>query len=161
MLTAGIALPAVYGASSPKMNAADLRTKGYELQLVWRDSFNLFGKPFHYSATASFSDYFTEITKFDNRERSFAKSYYVGMRIGEIWGYHTDGLFASDAEAAAYEVDQTFVNQAIISAAGDERGLHGGDVKFLDLNGDGVVNQGKNTVDDPGDRTIIGNNQPR
>lgn len=72
MLTAGIALPAVYGASSPKMNAADLRTKGYELQLVWRDSFNLFGKPFHYSATASFSDYFTEITKFDNRERSFA-----------------------------------------------------------------------------------------
>lgn len=35
MLTAGIALPAVYGASSPKMNAADLRTKGYELQLVW------------------------------------------------------------------------------------------------------------------------------
>lgn len=158
MLTAGVALPAVYGASSPKMNAADLRTKGYEFQLSWRDGFNLFGKPFNYSVTASFSDYITEITKFDNPERTFAKSYYVGMRMGEIWGYHTGGLFRSDAEAADYKIDQTFVNQAIISAAGDERGLHGGDVKFLDLNGDGVVNQGKNTVDDPGDRTIIGNN---
>lgn len=161
MLTAGVALPAVYGASSPKMNAADLRTKGYEFQLSWRDGFNLFGKPFNYSVTASFSDYITEITKFDNPERTFAESYYVGMRMGEIWGYHTGGLFRSDAEAADYKIDQTFVNQAIISAAGDERGLHGGDVKFLDLNGDGVVNQGKNTVDDPGDRTIIGNNQPR
>lgn len=149
MLTAGVALPAVYGASSPKMNAADLRTKGYEFQISWRDGFNLFGKPFNYSVTASFSDYITEITKFDNPERTFAKSYYVGMCMGEIWGYHTDGLFRSDAEAADYKIDQTFVNQAIISAAGDERGLHGGDVKFLDLNGDGVVNQGKNTVDDP------------
>lgn len=86
MLTAGVALPAVYGASSPKMNAADLRTKGYEFQLSWRDGFNLFGKPFNYSVTASFSDYITEITKFDNPERTFAKSYYVGMRMGEIWG---------------------------------------------------------------------------
>lgn len=125
MLTAGVALPAVYGASSPKMNAADLRTKGYEFQLSWRDGFNLFGKPFNYSVTASFSDYITEITKFDNPERTFAKSYYVGMRMGEIWGYHTGGLFRSDAEAADYKIDQTFVNQAIISAAGDERGLHG------------------------------------
>ena len=105
MLTAGVALPAVYGASSPKMNAADLRTKGYEFQLSWRDGFNLFGKPFNYSVTASFSDYITEITKFDNPERTFAKSYYVGMRMGEIWGYHTGGLFRSDAEAADYKID--------------------------------------------------------
>lgn len=81
MLTAGVALPAVYGASSPKMNAADLRTKGYEFQLSWRDGFNLFGKPFNYSVTASFSDYITEITKFDNPERTFAKSYYVGIVV--------------------------------------------------------------------------------
>lgn len=82
MLTAGVALPAVYGASSPKMNAADLRTKGYEFQLSWRDGFNLFGKPFNYSVTASFSDYITEITKFDNPERTFAKSYYVRYAYG-------------------------------------------------------------------------------
>ncbi len=161
MLTAGVALPSVYGASSPKMNAADLRTKGYELSLVWRDSFRLLGRTFRYSASVSFSDYVSKITKFDNPERSFAKSYYEGMTIGEIWGYHSDGLFRTDEEAANYPVDQTYVNQAIISAAGDSRGLHAGDVRFLDLNGDGYVDAGKNTVDDPGDRTIIGNKSPR
>ena len=35
MLTAGYALPEAYGASSPKMNTADMRTKGYELSLGW------------------------------------------------------------------------------------------------------------------------------
>src|SRR5690606_21749829 len=30
-----------------------------------------------------------------------------------------------------------------------------------DLNGDGVINQGDNTLDNPGDRQIIGNNAPR
>ena len=161
MLTAGVALPATYGASSPKMNSADLRTKGYELQLSWRDHFELFGQPFQYSATVSFSDYLSKITKYDNPERSFAKSYYEGMTLGEIWGYHSDGLFASDEEAASYSVDQSYINNAINAAAGDERGLKAGDVRFLDLNGDGKVDQGQNTVDDPGDRTIIGNTKPR
>ena len=39
MLMPGKTLPAVYGASSPKMNAADLRTKGWELSATWDDSF--------------------------------------------------------------------------------------------------------------------------
>ena len=42
-----------------------------------------------------------------------------------------------------------------------QRGLHAGDLKFLDLDGDNVISIGKNTVDDPGDREIIGNSQPR
>lgn len=161
MLTAGVALPATYGASSPKMNAADLRTRGYEVQLVWRDGLTLAGQPFQYQVSLSFSDYITTVTKYDNPDKSFSKSYYKGMRWGEIWGYLTDGLFASDEEAANYPVDQSYVNNAIISAAGDERGLHAGDVKFRDLDGDGVVGVGENTVDHPGDRRIIGNSQPR
>jgi hypothetical protein len=36
-----------------------------------------------------------------------------------------------------------------------------GDLKFADLNGDGFVNIGKNTLQDPGDRKIIGNTTPR
>ena len=36
-----------------------------------------------------------------------------------------------------------------------------GDIKFIDINGDGVVDQGKNTVDDPGDKRIIGNDRAR
>lgn len=34
-------------------------------------------------------------------------------------------------------------------------------LKFLDLDDDNVISIGKNTVDDPGDREIIGNSQPR
>lgn len=36
-----------------------------------------------------------------------------------------------------------------------------GDIMFEDLNGDKVINEGANTVDDPGDRKIIGNSTPR
>ena len=161
MLTAGIALPSAYGASSPKMNSADLRTKGYELSLGWADQFTLAGKPFSYNVSVSFNDYVSHITKFDNPEKSFAKTYYEGMMLGEIWGYRTDGLFFSDEEASMYPVDQTSVNFIINASSGAEKGLRGGDIKFVDLDGDNKITLGKNTVDDPGDREIIGNSEPR
>src|SRR3546814_15678949 len=90
MLTTGVALPAVYGANPPEMNAADLRTKGYEIAFNWRDQFNLAGKPFSYRLGVNLSDYKTVVTKYDNPERSFAKAHYVGEEWGEIWGYRTD-----------------------------------------------------------------------
>ena len=155
MLTDGIALPSVYGASSPKMNTADLRTSGYELSLSWKDMFMLAGRPFQYNVGFNFSDYTTVITKYDNPEYSFAMDYYEGMRVGEIWGYRTGGLFASDAEAAVYDVDQSSVN------GGQKDGPLGGDLKFLDLDGDKIISIGSNSVDNPGDREIIGNSEPR
>lgn len=155
MLTDGIALPSVYGASSPKMNTADLRTSGYELSLSWKDMFMLAGRPFQYNVGFNFSDYTTVITKYDNPEYSFAMDYYEGMKVGEIWGYRTGGLFASDAEAAAYDVDQSSVN------GGQKDGPLGGDLKFLDLDGNKIISIGANSVDDPGDREIIGNSEPR
>ncbi len=161
MLTAGIALPAVYGADSPKMNTADLRTKGYELTVSWKDMFMLLGKPFSYNASFVFSDYISEITKFDNPEKSFAKNYYEGMRWGEIWGYRVDGYFLTDEEAASYPVDQSVVNAIINGSAGAEKGLRAGDLKFIDKDGDNRISTGKNTVDDPGDMEILGNSQPR
>lgn len=39
--------------------------------------------------------------------------------------------------------------------------LYPGDIKFEDLNGNGYIDRGQNTVDDPGDRKIIGNEEPR
>ena len=162
MLTAGIALPATYGADSPKMNSADLRTKGYELSLNWRDEFQLLRRPFSYSVTLTFNDYVSNITKFDNPDRSFAKKYYEGMRWGEIWGYRIDGLFASDEEARNYPVDQTTVNEIINASAGAEKYIpYPGDMRFEDLNGNDAIDRGSSTVDDPGDREIIGNSQPR
>lgn len=161
MLTAGISLPGVYGTSSPKMNSADMRTMGYELSLGWQDMFKLAGKPFSYQVNLSFNDYISTITKFNNPEKAFAKNYYEGMRIGEIWGYHIDGVFRTDAEAASYEVDQRSVNDIINSSSGALKGLHAGDLRFGDLDGDGRISRGEDTVDNPGDRRIIGNKEPR
>jgi len=161
MLTAGIALPAVYGASSPKTNSADLRTTGYELQIGWRDQFVLGNHPFEYNISASLSDYTSVITRFNNPEKAFAKNYWEGMKYGEIWGYHIEGLFASDEDAKNRPVDQSIVNTIINGSAGEEKGLRAGDLIFSDLNGNGKIDKGENTVDNPGDRRIIGNSQPR
>ena len=160
MLTTGKALPSVYGASAPRTNNADLRTIGYELALSWRDHFNLAGHPFEYNVTATFNDFIGYITKFDNPTKDLS-TYYVGMRYGEIWGYTTDGFFASDAEAAAYTVDQSPVCSIIYASVGGEQGLRAGDLKYVDRDGDGIIGPGANTVDNPGDRKIIGNSQPR
>lgn len=160
MLTDGENLPAVYGASVPKKNCADLRTKGYELMLSWRDMFQLAGKPFSYHVTATFSDYVTDVTRYKNDERTFALSHYEGKRWGEIWGYCVDGLFDSDDEAAAY-TSQIIHESVKISGYGEDAKWRGGDLKFVDLNGDGKISLGQNTVDEPGDRKVIGNTQPR
>lgn len=154
MLTEGVALPGIYGASSPKMNAANLRTTGYELSLSWRDQFNLGGKPFGYRISATLSDFKTIITKYDNPERSFAKDYYVGMELGEIWGYEVDGLFQSDAEAAEY---QTIVDLSYLKPGSSDQKWGAGDLKYVDINGNGKIDIGANTVDEPGDRKILGN----
>lgn len=160
MLTTGKALPAVYGASAPKTNNADLRTLGYELALTYRDSFMLLRKPFDFSITGTFNDFVGYITKFDNPTGNLS-TYYKGMRYGEIWGYTTDGFFRSDEEAAAYPVDQSPVCSIIYSSTGGEQGLRAGDLKYVDLDGDNIISQGANTVENPGDRRIIGNSQPR
>ena len=157
MLTAGESLPAVYGASAPKENVADLRTRGYEFTIGWRDSFKLGGKPFNYGASVVFSDYISHITRFNNPNKLFAKDYYEGMTYGEIWGYHVDGLFATDEEAQSYAVDQSKVNDAQIFP----NGLFAGDMKFADLDGNGKIDKGAEKVGDSGDWQIIGNSQPR
>ena len=157
MLTDGDALPGVFGADPPKANSADLRTKGYELSLSWRDQFTLAGHPFGYHARATLSDFRSHITKFDNPTRTFGKSYYEGMRIGDIWGFVVDGLFATDEEAKQYTsevLDCSYINGRMTG------GFLAGDLKFVDLDGDRVLGIGSNTVDKPGDRKILGNSLP-
>jgi len=163
MLTAGEPLPAVYGASVPKENSADLRTKGYEITLSWRDSFNLGTHPFNYGASVVFSDYVSHITRFNNPDKLFAKTYWEGMKYGDIWGYTVDGLFATDEEAAAYTVDQSLVNDSQIfpKSSTSPNGLYAGEMRFVDLDGDGAINKGEERVGKSGDWQIIGNSQPR
>jgi TonB-linked SusC/RagA family outer membrane protein len=155
MLTGSQKLPAIFGAEEPRANSADLKTQGWDLSVGWRDRFMLTGSPFSYSVRLMLSDSRTFITRFANPNKlipSDDKSYYEGQEIGEIWGYETLGYFSSDEEAAGW-ADQT--------AVGNGRPFLAGDLKFKDLNNDGFINQGDNTVDDPGDRRIIGNKSYR
>jgi TonB-linked SusC/RagA family outer membrane protein len=156
MLTDGMDLPSVYGAGVPQMNAADLRTKGYELSLSWRDSFKAGGKDFQYFLKGTLSEFRSTITKFNNKNKLLS-NYYEGMELGEIWGFHIDGLFASDAEAASYtsQVDQSYCNANL------NGGWKAGDLKYADLDGDGVIGVGANTLEDHGDRIYLGNGLPR
>ena len=156
MLTDGMDLPAVYGAGVPQMNAADLRTKGYELSLGWRDSFKLAGKDFSYFIKGTASDYRANITHFKN-ETKLLSSFYDGYELGQIWGFHVIGLFASDEEAKEYtsKVDQSYFNANL------NGGWKAGDLKYEDRDGDGVVGVGDNTLSNPGDRFYLGNQKAR
>ncbi|UKJ06884.1 SusC/RagA family TonB-linked outer membrane protein [Solitalea lacus] len=160
MLIPGKTLPAVFGASSPRENAADMRTKGWELALNWKNRTTLANKPFSYNFGIGLSDYTATITRFDN-PGNLLSNYYVGQQLGEIWGYSIDGYFRTDEEAAAYKIDQSYVNQQRLRAPGQWSKLLAGDMKFKDLNGDNMVNAGKNTLDDHGDLKVIGNSLPR
>ena len=90
------------------------------------------------------------ITKYDLNPTGSLGDYYVGREIGEIWGYTTEGLYQTDEDAA--KLDKT-------KLAGYK--WLAGDVKYKDLNGDGKIDYGKNTLDDHGDLSVIGNNQAR
>lgn len=163
ILAAGKTLPSIYGANEPQINSNDMRTRGWEAVLSWNDSFNLLRSPFSYGVSVNFSGYESEYTKCDNPSGLISDPY-VGKKTGDIWGYRIDGLFKSDEEAAAYaaNLDLQQVLKGCYNATGSYGvGVRGGDPKYLDLNGDGYVNSGQNTVNDPGDRVIIGNSVPR
>jgi hypothetical protein len=72
------------------------------------------------------------------------------MKLGEIWGFTTTGLFKTDQDAQSW--DQSYLSGDIWRA---------GDVQYADINGDGKIDIGANTVDNPGDLSIIGNSTPR
>lgn len=157
MVAKGLQLPNVYGATEPKENSADLLTQGFELSAGWMDSFTLLKKKCSYNAKFVISDNYAYITKIVN-DTKLINSNYAGKRIGEIWGYTTDGYFKTEAEAKTYPVNQVWVNRIMESY---NIPLSAGDMRFVDLDGDNVITAGQNTVDDPGDQSVIGNSTPR
>ncbi|WP_207795771.1 TonB-dependent receptor [Sphingobacterium haloxyli] len=153
MFTVGPTLPAIFGTDVPKGNYADLQTKGWEVNVTWKDRFQLNNKPFNYDIRFVLADYTAEVTKYNNADKLLT-DYYVGQRIGEIWGYRVEGLFRSEEEIAN-SASQTNVPNT------NTRKNYPGDLKFKDLDGDGVIYQGLNQADNSGDKTIIGNSTSR
>ena len=159
MLTTSLTLPDVFGAPSPKENCADLRTKGYEITVSWRDRHMVAGKPFSYGISASLGDYKSKITKYKNDDMLLT-DHYVGETLGELWGYRTDGLFKTDEEAARYQAqinDKAVNNRVYTSSDASAAHLMAGDVRFRDLDGNNIINNGDGTVKNPGDMRVIGN----
>ena len=146
MLGPAESLPAVLGTAVPKSNNATLKTNGFEFTLEWKDNIN----SFNYGARFLLADAKSTVTQYYNPQKLLSGSYYEGMEIGEIWGFTTVGLFTSDAEAQS--VDQSYFSADVLRA---------GDVHYKDLDGNQKINIGKNTVADPGDKSIIGNSTPR
>ena len=148
--------PSILGTNAPQANAADSRTTGWELAITWKDRLK---NDLSYDITLALSDWTAEITKFNNPNGAIPSGitaeggnaqYYVGQKLGEIWGYETVGIFQTADEVA---------NAPLQSALGAN--WRAGDIQYSDLNGDGRITPGNNTLANPGDRRVIGNNTPR
>lgn len=154
MFTTGLTPPAVFGASVPKGNYADLTTRGWEISLTWNDKFGSSEKPFNYNVRLTLSDNKTKIDKYNNPDKLLS-DYYEGQTLGEIWGYETEGFFIDEADIASHAKQDPQMRAS-------PSGLwFPGDIKLRDLNGDGFINVGENKVGNSGDRRIIGNSAPR
>lgn len=145
MLTASETMPAVLGSDEPETNAADLKTVGWDLSVEWKQAV----RNVKWGIKLLLSDYQSEITKYSNPTKLIS-DYYVGKSPGEIWGFVTAGIAQTDEEA-----------NAIPATAVAARSRAAGDLIFEDLDGDEKITYGSSTVNDPGDRKIIGDNTPR
>ena len=170
-------IPATFGTGAPQSNLGSLRTNGVEIQLDYNHTFN---NGLRINLVGTFSDSKTKITKYGTTNS--IDSWYVGKTYGEIWGYETDRLYqkndfeygsdnklvtvtSTDGFTVNKPTDPDVATQGKLQSGNFRFGP--GDVKFKDLNGDGVINPGNRLVKNPdgeadyGDLKIIGNYTPR
>lgn len=169
MYVPGEPLPGVFGAAEPKENIAALRNVGFEFSVGYHDQFMLAGSPLNFRATASVYNFNGTITKYPNPS-GLMSTYWQGEKLGEIYGYHVAGQFQSDEEAQKYQ--SSFTNPSVnlgqvynytfnVVTNTDWKKLRAGDIKYVDINGDGAINKGNNTLANHGDLKPIGNSMPR
>ncbi len=139
-------VPATLGTSAPAVNNAELTVKGWELSMNWRDRI---GEDFSYSIGFNISDNTGKITG-ENEPTGILNGRRIGHTLGDMWAYTSVGLYQTDEEAAAGPDQSKFRNRWLA-----------GDMEYADLNGDGKIDNGSNTIDDYGDLSIVGNNRAR
>lgn len=182
MIIPGESLPVTLGTDAPDGNYGNLRTRGWELSIDFNHKFS---NGLGINAMFSLSDATTFITKGADwqtpwEDRYLSNSYSTGRRYGDIYGYVTDRLFQKSD--FVYGTDGQIVKTTVIYKGtahttnkqnssypiyqvefedGNKLIFAPGDVKFVDLNGDGYISSGSGTNGDPGDRKVIGNTTPR
>jgi TonB-linked SusC/RagA family outer membrane protein len=136
-------VPRLFGAGLPDYNVAKVRNKGWEATL----NYNLRTGQASHSFSLNVADSKNKLLTLTGgtteqiiNQDVFQLIRRVGEPITQYFGYETDGFFQNDADVASYA-----------KPAGANVGP--GDVKFKDLNGDGVI--------DDRDKTILGNPFPR
>ncbi|GEO05731.1 SusC/RagA family TonB-linked outer membrane protein [Adhaeribacter aerolatus] len=140
--------PDVLGLTVPDQNAGEISNKGWEASLGWNDERN----GFRYGATVQVSDVRNEVVNLGGAPPVIAdRIRQVGYPIDAFYGYQTDGLaqvddFEADAGGKLTPKFPIFVADAGKVAPGD--------IKYRDLNSDGVITADK-------DRVVIGNAFPR
>ena len=151
MVGPGVELPAILGTSVPATNNTDLTTFGWELSLGWRDKVG----ELSYGVKMNISDSRTRIDKYPNPTNSLSK-YREGELTGDIYGYTTIGIAKTQEEMDAHLASLPNGGQTALGSKWEA-----GDIMYADINGDGKISNGSNTMDDMGDLKKIGNNTPR
>jgi TonB-linked SusC/RagA family outer membrane protein len=144
-------LPNIVGVAPGFINLGKLKSWGTELDVKWRD---MIGK-FEYRLGFNISDNQNKLIEYDNRNSigtGGVVQYLEGFPMNSVWGYRTDGFFQTQAEADAYKAKVTYPFFANPKP---------GDVKYLDLNGDGKIDAGGGTPDNPGDLVFLGTTNSR
>lgn len=148
--------PSALGTSYPRANSASLRSRGWELTINWNDKI---GQDIHYNLGFNLYDSRSKITRYDNAQGILTNNGSLvlreGMEYGEIWGYTTDRFYTAE------DFDSNGKLKSGIPYVEGVTSPQPGDILFVDYDGNGIINAGKNTYDDPGDQKIIGNNTPR
>lgn len=135
------------GASGPTINAGTVQNKGFEFAIGYRGGNS---EKFNYSVNYNFTYLKNEVLEVGNATgyveggsfgvgQPLPARMEVGFPIGYFYGYKTDGIFQTQAE-----VDAAPSQQALGAEASP------GDIKFVDVNGDGVINSDDRTdIGDP------------
>lgn len=112
------------GNDYPAENIGQNRYTGYELIVGWQQAI----KSIQYYVSANISSLGSEILYIDEVFKPYEHMRQTGRPVGQRFGYIADGLFQSQAE----------INSSATTVGYTPRL---GDIKYKDLNGDGVINQ--------------------
>lgn len=172
-ITAGEVIPSSIGASAPRINYGEVSTNGIEVELNFN---HVFANGLAINMSAQYTDYKSIVQKFPTAaDPLYSATYYNGKVLGSIWGYKVERLFQNEdfvwengkIKTQLLANGKTVNVFANLDPAYQELFQSGnfrfspGDVMYKDLNGDGIINYGTNTLGNLGDRTILGNTQPR